>query len=426
MVRAFRALTLLLTVAAAASCSTKNTTAPPLSGPSELSLSLTVAATPDIITQDGASQAQVIVVARDSAGKGIANLPLRLEITQGGQIVDYGVLSAKSVTTGSDGRASAVYTAPRAPVVSVDSGNIVTVLATPIGSNYANSVPRSVDIRLVPPGVIIPPSDLVAGFTFTPTAPTELDPVVFTAPPCATAGQAGCSSGSIVSLAWDFGDGGKGAGQTVTHQFNLGHFAVTLTVKDSAGRAASTTQTVTVKAGTNPTASFVTSPDSPLPNQAVFFNASSSTASPARTIVDFGWDFGDGTSARGVTTSHAYAAVGNYTVMLTVVDDAGRTGTTSKSVSVGATGPGAPVAKFTYSPTAPAAGATVYFNGSDSTSSSSIVDYVWDFGDGVSGTHGVNANHAFATAGSYIVRLTITDSAGRTATTTQTVTVTVK
>src|ERR1035437_2282980 len=115
MVRAFRALTLLLTVAAAASCSTKNTTAPPLSGPSELSLSLTVAATPAIITQDGAAQAQVIVVARDSAGRGIANLPLRLEITQGGQIVDYGVLSAKSVTTGSDGRASAVYTAPRAP-----------------------------------------------------------------------------------------------------------------------------------------------------------------------------------------------------------------------------------------------------------------------------------------------------------------------
>ena len=56
MVRAFRTLTLLLTVAAAAACSTKNTTAPPLSGPSELALSITMAATPDTITQDGASQ----------------------------------------------------------------------------------------------------------------------------------------------------------------------------------------------------------------------------------------------------------------------------------------------------------------------------------------------------------------------------------
>jgi PKD repeat protein len=423
MVRAFRALTLLLTVAVAASCSTKNTSAPPLSGPSELALSLTMAATPDIITQDGASQAQVTVVARDASGKGIANLPLRLEITQGGQIVDYGLLSAKSVVTGGDGRALAVYTSPRAPLVSVDSGTIITVLATPIGSNYANSAARSVDIRLVPPGIIIPPSDLVAGFTFTPSTPTELDPVVFTAPTCTAAGQANCVAGSVVSYTWDFGDGGSASGPTVTHRYNAGNFPATLTVKDPAGRAASATHVVAVGTGSNPTAAFVASPDSPLPNQAVFFNASSSTASPTRTIVDFGWDFGDGKSGRGVTTSHAYAAVGSYTVTLTVMDDAGRTGTTSKSVSVGTTGPVAPVAKFTFSPTAPAAGTQTFFSGADSTSSSPIDDYVWDFGDGVGGIHGINANHVFSTAGSYIVRLTITDSAGRTATTTQTVTV---
>ena len=63
------------------------------------------------------------------------------------------------------------------------------------------------------------------------------------------------------------------------------------------------------------------------------------------------------------------------------------------------------------------------FNGADSTSSSPIDDYVWDFGDGVTGTHGVVARHQYKSAGTFVVRLTITDSAGRTATTTQTVTV---
>ena len=69
MVRAFRALALLLTVAVAAGCSVEDQTAPPLSGPSELALSLTVGASPDILAQDGASQSQVIVVARDAAGQ---------------------------------------------------------------------------------------------------------------------------------------------------------------------------------------------------------------------------------------------------------------------------------------------------------------------------------------------------------------------
>jgi PKD repeat protein len=424
MVRAFRTLTLVLTVAAAAACSVKNTPAPALAGPSELGLSLTMAATPDIITQDGASQAQVIVVARDPSGKAVPSLTVRLEITQGGQIVDYGVLSSKTIVTGSDGRGSATYTAPRPPVVSVDTGTIVTVLATPIGTNYANSDARSVDIRLVPPGVIIPPSDLVAGFTFSPSAPAELDSVIFTATPCTATVTTGCTSGSVTSYTWSFGDGGTATGQTASHRFPAGTYAVTLTIRDAAGRAVSTTQTVVVKAGSNPTAAFTTSPAGPLPGQAVFFNASASLASGNRNIIDYQWTFGDGASGGGVTVSHAFAAVGAYTVTLTVVDDAGRTGTASQSVTVGATGPGAPVAKFTYSPTAPThLATTVVFNGSDSTSASPIESYVWDFGDYTGPAYGVSVPHQFAAAGTYVVRLTITDGAGRTATTTQSVTV---
>jgi PKD repeat protein len=48
---------------------------------------------------------------------------------------------------------------------------------------------------------------------------------------------------------------------------------------------------------------------------------------------------------------------------------------------------------------------------------------VWDFGDGNSETTtGPTTSHSYA-AGSYIVRLTVTDSLGRTSTVTQTLTV---
>jgi len=334
MVRAFRALALLLTVAVAAGCSVEDQAAPPLSGPSELALSLTVGASPDILAQDGASQSQVIVVARDAAGKPLPNVTLRLEITQGGLLVDFGTLSSKTVVTGSDGRASAAYTSPRAPAVTSDTGTVVTLLATPIGSNYANAVARSVDIRLVPTGVIVPPPDLSAGFDYTPTAPAELDTVVFSAAWCTTAVTTNCTSGSVSSWTWSFGDGGTATGQVVTHQFASGTYPVTLTVKDPAGRAVSTTRTITVSTGTKPTAVFVVSPASPVVNQTVFFNAAGSSAAGNRTLVDYQWNFGNGHSGRGVTTSHAFEVAGSYTVTLTVVDDAGRMATSTATVTV--------------------------------------------------------------------------------------------
>jgi PKD repeat protein len=334
MVRAFRTLTLLATVAVAAGCSIENTTAPALSGPSELGLSLSLAASPDILAQDGASRSDLRILSFDANGKPKPGVTLRLEVTQGGQIVDFGTLSQKTVTTGNDGVAAASYTAPRTPAAPVDTGTLVTILATPIGSNYANSVPRAVDIRLVPTGVIIPPSDLVAGFTFTPASPAAQDPVVFTASWCANGASTDCTAGSVTSWSWSFGDGGTATGQVVTHQFAAGVWPVTLTVKDPANRAVSTTKTIVVATGTNPTASFVFSPSAPVVGQTVFFNGVASSATGNRTIVDYQWNFGNGHTARGVTATHAFEVAGSYTVTLTVVDDAGRAATSTATIVI--------------------------------------------------------------------------------------------
>lgn len=55
---------------------------------------------------------------------------------------------------------------------------------------------------------------------------------------------------------------------------------------------------------------------------------------PDGTIVDFSWDFGDGTSRSGVTVAHVYAAPGAYSATLTVTDDRGATDTATVSVQI--------------------------------------------------------------------------------------------
>jgi chitinase len=109
---------------------------------------------------------------------------------------------------------------------------------------------------------------------------------------------------------------------------------VRLTLVDPIGRTASTTLTLTVGQGTAPVAQFTFSPANPQPGDVVFFNASASTAAAGRRIVSYEWNFGDGTTASGVTVSRPFPLARTYTVTLKVTDDIGRIHVITRDVAV--------------------------------------------------------------------------------------------
>jgi PKD repeat protein len=320
----------LLAVLTLDGCTLKEREAPDLAGPSEFATSVVVSISPDVLTQDGASQSVVSISAHDANGQPMRNVPLRVEIRVNGTIQDFGSLSARTVVTGGDGRAALVYTAPPAPSPAVDNFTIVEIFALIIGNDFNNSEPRSASVRLVPPGIVIPPDGLRPAFSFTPSSPTDHQTVLFDA-----SNSQAPSNNPIVSYSWNFGDGDTASGRSVSHEFEgSGTFVVTLTVTDGFGRTAFTSLTINVGAGNNPTASFVFSPTDPIPGTTVFFNGLASRAAPGRRIVSYAWDFGDGGSATGPQTSHLYPGLGTFTVTLVVTDDAGRTGVASQTVEV--------------------------------------------------------------------------------------------
>lgn len=324
-----RSAAVLGVAAAISGCTIKDQEPPAWAGPSEFGQSVVVSVNPDSLPQDGASQSMVTVTVRDPDSNPMRNVTLRVETRVGGTAVDFGSLSARSIVTGQDGRATFVYTAPAAPAVTVDTFTVVEIGATPIGSDFNNAVMRTAAIRLTPPGIIVPPGDLNPLFTVTPAQPVDNQTVLF---------DASASTGSIAEYQWSFGDGRGGSGRTTQHAYATpGTYVVTLTLVDGFGRSQSRSQSITVTPGLQPTATFVFSPTNPRVGTQINFNASASRPPAGGSIFSYTWDFGDGSPR--VTTgepvvSKVYTTPATYTVTLVVTDNAGRTATISLTVQV--------------------------------------------------------------------------------------------
>lgn len=401
-----------------AGCTVKDVEPPSLAGPSTLARAITMTANRDTLFQNGVDFVEITVTSTSPTGQP-QTVPLRAEIMVGGVVQDFGTLSTKNPVTPTTMR----YTAPNAsPNPAGQVAQEVTIRVTPIDSgDFRSEVARQVSLRLVPQGVILPTNpELKAAFSVTPASPQAFSTATFDASSTTNLGVA-CLQ--LCTYTWNFGDGTTGAGITASHEYRtVATYLVTLTVTDARGAQVSIAQSVVVRAATPPTASFTFSPTPAYVNQDIFFNAEASRPADGRTITNYGWNLGDGRTASGYTIARSYPNIGQYTVTLRVTDDAGATATATQTVTVSSP---TPVASFTVSPSPPTVGGNVTFNASASTGPSTISTYSWTFGSGSSPAtaSGQVVNTTYSTTGAKAVTLTITDSQGRTASVTQTVTV---
>jgi len=247
----------------------------------------------------------------------------------------------------------------------------------------------------------------VAVFTYSPLTPYTGEAVIF------DARASYDPDGYIVSYFWDFGDDSTGTGNITTHSYvDNGVYIVTLKVTDNDTLSDTFSADVTVL-NRPPIALFTENATTVLTGETIHFDASGSR-DPDGSIVSYFWNFGDGTNATGVTTTHSYADNGTYTVTLTVTDNDGATDSANATKIVGNK---SPVALFTESAESVLTGQTISFNaGSSYDPDGTIASYSWDFGDGASAT-GVTVNHAYEDDGIYTVTLTVTDDDGATAST---------
>jgi len=217
--------------------------------------------------------------------------------------------------------------------------------------------------------------------------------------------------GSIVNYSWDFGDGAKGTGVSVQHAYSQdGTYTVTLTVTDDDGATDTISATKTVL-NQSPIASFTESAETVSSSESIHFDASESH-DPDGTIVNYSWDFGDGNTAVDIEVDHAYEDDGVYTVTLTVIDDDDATGSATATKNV-LNRP--PIVSFTENATIVKKDEAIHFDASESHDpDGTIVNYLWDFGDGNTATD-VTSDHAYSEDGNYTVTLTVTDDDGASA-----------
>jgi len=202
------------------------------------------------------------------------------------------------------------------------------------------------------------------------------------------------ADGTISSYAWNFGDGNTASGATASHTYSAdGTYGVALTVTDDLGATGTASQNVAVgtAADNSPPAASLTVSCTELTCE---FDASSSSDSDG-SIVSYAWDFGNGNSSTGAVVNHTYGADGTYVVTLTVTDNLGATGVTSRNVTVAATPPPPEPGEGMFTTTG-CTNFVCYFDASAISVGSPIVSYSWSFGDGTTGS-GVAASRLYGT-----------------------------
>src|SRR5262249_24051284 len=126
---------------------------------------------------------------------------------------------------------------------------------------------------------------------------------------------------------------------------------------------------------------------------------------------NFDWNFGDNNTSTSANPFHTYQQPGSYTVTMIAYDNNGCADTVSQNVNI------APLPNASFISGVPPCSLTGTFTNA---SSSNVVSYRWDFGDGDSST-AQNPSHTYLQSGTFPVTLIVTDNNGCTDTSVQSV-----
>jgi PKD repeat protein len=217
------------------------------------------------------------------------------------------------------------------------------------------------------------------------------------------------TGGSNVNVVytWSFGDGTSGTGFDPTHNYNSnGPFLVclTMTTYDSlqnvvcvddkcdsvviGGGSVGCDATFQYGFGTNNLVEY-------------YFTGSGNN-------ITYAWNLGDGSTSNDANPHHTYATAGTYYVCLTITSASGGTVNCTDSfcdsVTVGNSGQ----CQAYFSPTQAPVNLLEFSFTNYSTGFNPV--YTWNFGDGTS-SHNFDPSHTYATAGTYVVCLTLVDTA---------------
>ncbi len=136
-----------------------------------------------------------------------------------------------------------------------------------------------------------------------------------------------------LSYRWDFGDGNTASGPTADHTYaQAGTYTVQLTVTNASGQSATTTVVKKVDWAAPPAPTLSYLPLTPRAGQGVTFTASATD--PGNLPITFSWDFGDGATGTGPTTTHTYTRGGAFTVTVRATNAVGLHASASAQVGV--------------------------------------------------------------------------------------------
>jgi PKD repeat protein len=256
----------------------------------------------------------------------------------------------------------------------------------------------------------VAPTPPAAGFSAAPTSGTVPLTVTFT----------DTSTGSITSRAWQFGNGTvtNTTATSVVYQYATPGTDTVQLVVTGPGGSSTNVQANLIKVGnTNsvpaPVALFGATPTSGTAPFTVTFTDTSTGS-----ITNGQWYFGDGTTVNTIAkrVAHQYVTPGTDTIQLVVSGPGGSsTNVQINFIAVNSNGGNTnsvpqPVAAFIAAPTSGTAPLTVTFT---DTSTGSITNRLWQFGDGTSANAtGTTMMHQYTTAGTNSVQLVVSGPGG--------------